>query len=127
MEAVVHLDTHLVAWLFAADKKRLKPFARAIEKHGLVYSPMVELELQYLFEIERTTQPADAVLSQLTSSVGLMRSTAEFGRVVEAARRYAWTRDPFDRLIVATAEVDGAPLLTSDRTILKNCRFARRR
>jgi PIN domain nuclease of toxin-antitoxin system len=28
-----------------------------------------------------------------------------------------WTRDPFDRIIVAQARLRGAPLLTKDRTI----------
>ncbi|MSP60680.1 MAG: PIN domain-containing protein [Myxococcales bacterium] len=127
MEALIHLDTHLVAWLFAGDRRRLRPFAAAIEKRTLVYSPMVELELQHLFEIERTTEPADAVLGALTNSLGLLQSTADFGRVIETARAYSWTRDPFDRVIVATAAVDGAALLTADRSILDHCKFARRR
>ena len=38
--------------------------------------------------------------------------------MVEAARTFAWTRDPFDRLIVANAIADGVKLLTADEIIL---------
>ena len=41
-------------------------------------------------------------------------------RSVEAAERLSWTRDPFDRLIVAQASLAGAPLVTKDRMIRKH-------
>jgi len=85
METIAHLDSHLVAWLFAAEHKRLKPFAKTIDSHTLVYSPMVEFELQYLYEIGRFTAPPARVLAELTARIGLRRSTADFARVVEAS------------------------------------------
>jgi PIN domain nuclease of toxin-antitoxin system len=36
----------------------------------------------------------------------------------------SWTRDPFDRLIVAQAAVRDAPLLTKDRAIRRRYRAA---
>ncbi len=40
--------------------------------------------------------------------------------VVERAMTLSWTRDPFDRVIVATADLHGAPLLTRDERIREN-------
>lgn len=58
------------------------------------------------------------MLDTLWHAVGLRLSTAPFPAVVHAARDLTWTRDPFDRLIVATAVSDGADLLTADETLL---------
>jgi PIN domain nuclease of toxin-antitoxin system len=40
--------------------------------------------------------------------------------VVEEALLHRWTRDPFDRLIVAQAAIESVRLLTKDRTIRRN-------
>jgi acetylornithine deacetylase/succinyl-diaminopimelate desuccinylase-like protein len=40
--------------------------------------------------------------------------------VVPVGDTAAWTRDPFDRLIVANAMADGATLITADRVILRH-------
>lgn len=45
---------------------------------------------------------------------------APFQTIVAAAAKLTWTRDPFDRLICATARAAGAPLLTRDATIIAN-------
>ncbi|CAN5501715.1 hypothetical protein BH23ACT3_BH23ACT3_09460 [soil metagenome] len=46
------------------------------------------------------------------------------GRSVTAADSLPWTRDPFDRLIVADAIAAATPLLTRDDTIHANCDVA---
>jgi PIN domain nuclease of toxin-antitoxin system len=81
---------------------------------------MVALELQYLFEIGRLKEPPDAVLPALQGSLGLVVCDRPFAEVSWEARRLAWTRDPFDRLITAQASVGDARLMTKDETILKN-------
>ena len=46
---LIHLDTHVVCWLYAGRLELLSPAARgAIERATLAVSPMVGLELQYL-------------------------------------------------------------------------------
>jgi PIN domain nuclease of toxin-antitoxin system len=118
----VHLDTHVVAWLFAGDLSRFPVRARELmEAQPLHISPMVQLELQYLFEIGRTSQPGAIVVQDLTQRIGLGISTASFSHVVTNASTLTWTRDPFDRLIVGQALADGVTLLTRDAEILRNC------
>lgn len=115
---MIHLDTHVVVWLFAGDRERLRPAWEVLEAEDLVISPLVELELQTLFEVRRTTVPGAEVVADLVQRVGLQVSSAPLARVVGLALGASWTRDPFDRLIAASAVADGAPLLTADGTIL---------
>jgi PIN domain nuclease of toxin-antitoxin system len=116
--AVAYLDTHVVAWLFAGEAGLLSERARAaIRGNSLLISPCVRLELQYLYEVGRTRASARAVVRALADDIGLGLCALPFGRVVEAAERQSWTRDPFDRIIVAQAALAGAPLISKDRTI----------
>lgn len=86
--------------------------------------PIVELELTYLHEIGRVSEPASAPLAALGRSIGLRPFDLSFEQVTKAAADLAWTRDPFDRLIAAHAIVAGAPLLTADESILENLPLA---
>lgn len=118
MASLTHLDTHVVAWLFAGRADLLSARARtSIEEDDLVISPVVVLELQYLWETKRTTEPASVVVDDLASRIGLGLSQALFPAVARKAVELAWTRDPFDRLLVAQAALDGARLVTKDRVI----------
>jgi len=115
---MIYLDTHVVAWLYSGDLKLLPEGVRdLLEGEELVISPMVELELQYLYESGRTTQPGRAVVDALDEEIGLSRCGLPFGQVIAAALDQGWTRDPFDRVIVAQARARRLPLLTRDETI----------
>jgi PIN domain nuclease of toxin-antitoxin system len=121
MAAVIHLDTHVLVWLYSGDMERLGPVLPLLQRHQMVASPMAVLELQYLFEVGRTTESAELVAQRLQQDLGLHISSAPWGVVVGHALQLDWTkRDPFDRLIVATAVADDAPLLTKDTLIQKN-------
>lgn len=123
---MIQLDTHVVVWLYDGRADRLPVAVQAlIEKNELAISPMVALELQYLHEIGRLQVTSDAILVDLNGRIGIRTSSAPFARVIEVARDLAWTRDPFDRIIVATAIVDDVPLLTRDETLLSHCSLAR--
>ncbi len=118
---MIHLDTHVVVWLYAEQFDRLPPrVTELIEREHLVVSPMVQLELTYLHEIERLADNADEVMDSLTPVLGLQESRAPFSVIVDRAAELGWPRDPFDRLIVANALVDDARLISADRTILDN-------
>jgi PIN domain nuclease of toxin-antitoxin system len=84
----------------------------------------VELELTYLYEVGRVTEPAAAPLGALRRSIGLEVADASLAAVTQAAASFSWTRDPFDRLIAAQAVVADAALITADRTILANLPLA---
>lgn len=118
---MIFLDTHVAAWLFAGDLKLLSPKGRErLAKDDLWISPMVGLELQFLYEIGRTTRPASEVLRFLQKRLAVAVCHVPFSQVAAAACLLEWTRDPFDRLIVAHAKLHDAPLLTKDRSILEH-------
>jgi PIN domain nuclease of toxin-antitoxin system len=124
MEArgVIYLDTHVVAWLYIGSLERLSSTARAAleEDPEPTVSPMVLLELEYLYEIGRAKAPSAEVLASLQRTLGLRISDTPFETVAARAATENWTRDPFDRIIVAQAALDGAPLLSRDRQIAEH-------
>ncbi|HJL15364.1 MAG TPA: PIN domain-containing protein [Sandaracinaceae bacterium LLY-WYZ-13_1] len=115
---MIHLDTHVVVWLQAGRLDQFPPAAlRRLEADTLGVSPMVSLELQYLYEIGRVTRPAREVVQSLADRIDLIVAREPFEGVVRAALEQTWTRDPFDRMIVAGAELAQVDLLTRDETI----------
>ena len=115
---MIYLDTHTVVWLYSGELLFFSEKAcQLIEENELLISPLVLLELQYLFEIKRITVEPTVIFDSLAESVGLQKCRASFARVIAEAMRISWTRDPFDRIITATAMIHQAPLLTKDETI----------
>jgi PIN domain nuclease of toxin-antitoxin system len=122
---LVHLDTHVVIWLYEGRVEAISPTARTlIERGRCVISPMVRLELQYLFEIGRTVLDADSVLVALRKDMELDIADGDFDAVVKTSLSLNWTRDVFDRLITAQALQEGEVLVTRDRKIRDNCSAA---
>ena len=118
----VYIDTHIVIWLCEGLTEKLTPAAsQAIESSEVEISPMVLVELEYLFQIKRIVKPPMALLDQLETLIGLRMSDHPFAAVAKAAVFETWTRDPFDRLIVAQARSDGySGLVTADEKIQQN-------
>ena len=115
---MIYLDTHVVAWLYAGEVSLFPKEVRSlIDAEELLISPIVELELQYLYELERTTQPGSVVVDALEEEIGLARCDLPFAQIISAALTDDWTRDPFDRIVVAQAQVRRTPLLTRDAAI----------
>ena len=114
----LHLDTHVVVYLYAGERRRFPSRAQVALDHArLVYSPIVELEVQYLHEIGRLTAGPAVIFPYLADRVGLAPDDTPYVVVTRAARALSWTRDPFDRLITAAAIASNQPLLTRDQTI----------
>jgi PIN domain nuclease of toxin-antitoxin system len=115
---MIYLDTHVVVWLFSGHTELLSQRGeRAIEENDLLICPIVSLELQYLFEIDKILRPAHVIIGELSKSLGLSLSRQPFEAIIAEANRLSWTRDPFDRIITAHASLQKAPLLTKDTTI----------
>ena len=118
----IYIDTHIVIWLAEGLVEKLTPAAsQAIESSQVEISPIVLIELEYLFEIKRIIKPPMALFEQLQSLIGLRMSDHPFPTVAQTALFETWTRDPFDRIIVGQARSDGySGLVTSDTKINEN-------
>ena len=122
---VVHLDTHVVCWLYEGRPELLSPAARqAVEGAEVFVSLIVDLELQLLREIGRIRSGPETVLAALSTDIGLRVAASDLLRIVAQARSLGWTRDPFDRLIVADAMLSGARLVTKDTLVRKHSAVA---
>ena len=120
-KTVVYLDTHVNVWLYAGLVDKLTGAAKkAIEESELFVSQMVRLELQYLFEIGRIMVRADTIIKSLSKTIGLKISAVAFNQIIEEALRISWTRDVFDRLLVAEAKTLKYGFVSADRNIQSN-------
>lgn len=123
---MIYLDTHIVAWLYAGQiEKFSRQVKRLLNDHEIYISPIVRLELQYLYEIQRLTVEANAIVSDLSSRIGLKVCDKPFDTIIGQALASAWSRDPFDRIIVAHAELNHNILISKDQTILEYYSLAR--
>ena len=121
----VYVDTHVLIWIAKGEQEHLSSAAsQALENDDLLISPAVMLELELLHEIGRLRASAEKMFTFLESSVGVRVCSLPFHEVATQALREKWTRDPFDRLIVANAKAAGAPLVTKDERIRKHYRRA---
>ena len=118
---MIHLDTHVVIWLALRRSHRLSAPARTlVERDESQISPMVMLELEILFERGKIDRDAASLIERLSGRIELAISETPLPSIVDRARSFAWTRDPFDRLIVANAMADDVRLVSADATILEN-------
>lgn len=118
---MIYLDTHVVVWLYAGKIKKLSEQAKElINDHDVTISSVVRLELQYLFEIQRVTDESNEIVFDLSDRIGLKMCDKSLNAIVSSALYLSWTRDPFDRMIVANAAVNQNILVTKDQNILKN-------
>lgn len=119
------LDTHVLVWWFEKPK-RLSPAQRRVLARADADSPLgvaniTLLEVALLVEAGRVklTLPLDEWLARATAAplvevVGLTPSIAR--EIVDLEVTRTW--DPADRIIVATARVQGVPLVTCDSRIV---------
>ncbi|MDQ1154000.1 type II toxin-antitoxin system VapC family toxin [Brevundimonas sp. SORGH_AS_0993] len=120
---MIHLDTQIVTWLYLRKIRNLGDAAQRLLRRtsAPMISPFVIVELEILTELGRISPPSvPQMIATLEDQIGLVQSEASMSAVSEAACRFAWTRDPFDRLIVANAMADGAKLITADQMILRH-------
>jgi len=115
---MVYLDTHVIVWLYAGSLDLVpKEAQRILNNEDLFISPIVELELQYLREAGRIKKTPAEILKALHKEINLKVCDKPFPSVVKESLNMHWTKDPFDRIIVAQAALNHNILLTKDETI----------
>jgi PIN domain nuclease of toxin-antitoxin system len=122
---VILLDTHVVVWLaFEPQKlsKRAKEAIRAARRDGgLAIAGITLMELAWLAERGRieTALSTESFVRLCASKMTVLPITPEIAaRAVSFPDSYP--KDPQDRLIGATALVEGVELVTHDKSIKKS-------
>lgn len=117
----IYLDTHVVVWLYQKELNKFSSNAlKLIEESELVISAMVVLELEFLHEIGRLKYSAKDIISELAQTIELRVCDEKFSTITYSSLNLKWTRDPFDRIIVANAKMNSATLISKDKNILEN-------
>jgi len=115
------LDTHIAIWLYEKRLDLLSEKAKHyIEKNDLFISPVVKLEIEYLFEIEKIKDNSDTIYSFLERNIDLKIENSSFPEIIKISLNEKWTRDPFDRIIVAHSKLKDYTLISKDKKINKN-------
>jgi PIN domain nuclease of toxin-antitoxin system len=117
---VILLDTNAVIWM-----DRHHPRSRTLARAGrLLVSPATVLELQLLDEMGKIRLRAGArgIIEAEAWEIDEPPAIDWFERAAEES----WTRDPFDRLIVAHARLRGWRVASGDRPLLEQLRPSER-
>jgi len=125
MESLIFLDTHVAIWLYSGRLDLFRPkVLRLINDNQVCISHWVRLEMKYLNEIGRINQHPDMIIDALIDEIGLVFSNNSIERIVSQAIHLDFTRDPFDRIIVADAYINNSCLISKDQNIRKNYKYA---
>jgi PIN domain nuclease of toxin-antitoxin system len=122
---MILLDTHILVWLLIAPENlspKAKKVIQAARKSGpLALSAISLWEIAWLTENKRieTDVSVDSFVRKCASYVQVLPITQEIAvRSVQFPKSYP--SDPQDRIIGATALVEGIRLLTHDKRIMKS-------
>lgn len=113
---MILLDTNGLLWLHRGHPRarRLSPWM------GRLYaSPVSLLEIQLLIEAGRIRLRSGAAVSDLAADDRWAIDDPSSADLFDRAIAIGWTRDPFDRLIVAHARLRGWRVATADSELLE--------
>ena len=114
-KTVILLDTNAVIWLDLAHP-RSRPLTR--NNAALYVSPATLLELQFLTETNRIRLRGGDAQTLVSDDRWLLDDPPAAAWFAEAID-LNWTRDPFDRLIAAHAQLRGWRVATGDSRLLQ--------
>jgi PIN domain nuclease of toxin-antitoxin system len=115
------LDTNALLWAALGDP-RLSPAAEAIIGDGsqeLLFSPVSAMEIAMKHAAGRLELPDEARtwIRTRVATFGLIELPLTSEHAIEAGLLPRHHRDPWDRLLVAQARVEGVTLLTAEAAI----------
>ena len=117
---MILLDTHALLWLYT-DDPRLGPNAREriSEATSVAYSPISVAELAIKHMLGRIDLPGEGDFPGVFERMGLVELPLTSAQAAALENEPALVRhDPFERFLLAQAEVSGRTLVTADRVLL---------
>lgn len=120
---MIVLDTHIWVWWVQNDVRltqKHQNWLQQYESQGLGVSIISCWEVAKLVENSRLTLPV-TVEEWITTALaypGVQLINLTIPIIIESTKLTGFHRDPADQIIVATARINGCPLLTADAKIL---------
>ena len=113
------LDTHIVLWAVTADPAMPSRFRNILLTYdAAIYVSAVSVwEVSIKRAIGKMPAPTDILDRALDAGCLELPVTWEHARAVEAMPLHH--ADPFDRLLIAQAQVEGLVMVTADRAFSK--------
>ncbi len=116
----VLLDTQVWLWMLAAPERLSTP-SRALvvsTDNELLLSAASawEIAIKYALGKLRLPEPPGDLMPRLMTRTGITPLAVHHRHALHVATLPPRHRDPFDRLLVAQAQVEGLPILTADRS-----------
>lgn len=113
------LDTQCWLWMLAAPE-RLSATARRLVVAGenellLSAASAWEIAIKHALGKLRLPAPPAEYLPPLLATSGVTPLPVLHGHALRVADLPPHHRDPFDRLLIAQAQIEGVPILTADR------------
>ncbi len=115
------LDTHIWLWM-VAEPERFSPESAALLQDGsneLLLSAASSFEIAIKFALGKLSLPAppqEYVPAQIART-GVASLAIEHAHALAVAGLPPHHRDPFDRLLIAQAQMEGLTIVTVDRRI----------
>jgi PIN domain nuclease of toxin-antitoxin system len=116
------LDTHFLIWLVLSSK-RLAEFPWLDRYRPWGVSPVSFLEIQFLAEVGRLSVRNPGFTHMVMDDTRFRVDDIPLATIVRHALSLDWTRDPFDRLLVAHSSARRVAFCTTDRTIRSHHRL----
>jgi PIN domain nuclease of toxin-antitoxin system len=113
--ALILLDTNAIIWLLRGDSRAAALTARSTRLYA---SPASVLELQFLSESGRLRVRGGGSVARLVHDERWVLDDPSSAAWFERAITVGWTRDPFDRLLVAHARLRKWRLATGDGALI---------
>ncbi len=112
------LDTHTLLW-WATDRARVSPAALAVcedASNVLLLSVVSVWEMQIKAQLGKLTLtiPLATLVEREVTTNGMTLLRVELAHVLALDTLPVHHKDPFDRLLIAQGQLEGATLVTSD-------------
>ena len=112
---MILVDTHVLLWALADDPRLSRRMRGVLDGGGVRFLSAVSI---WEIEIKRALGKLwlDGDILDLASQTGFTPLAITWDHAAEAGRLPPYHADPFDRLLIAQARIEGIPVLTADQS-----------
>ncbi len=114
------LDTQVWLWMLASPERlsrKARPLVVSADNELLLSAASGwEIAIKYALGKLQLPQPPEVYIPPLIARTGITPLPVYHRHALRVASLPALHRDPFDRLLIAQAQLEGVPILTADRT-----------